>query len=276
MTDEPNQKPERRVIFKNGKLYVNLIKRKTNPHGQKDMEAMRAKSVEQSKRKKRVHSLEGQFRKILGYYKTRGTIQNPMAPIYCEIRKCNNCPLREREYEIYAKGEIIKMKKKSACPGYKEGKENCILSLEDFLKSCMQFYNYLESDDFTRKTMKFLLGQTMQDAEANRQMEILKNGAPGRQTLEYRKLILEFLDKMRQSDEGVKINVDQKVTQEVDLEKLGLSKEEAYRIGDMLIEKTRMKIPNVEYKITEETKNDSDVHEVPTESSSSDRPEDTE
>ena len=130
------------------------------------------------------------------------------------FRKCNNCPLRPKEYNTVDKnGNNIIVKLPAKCNSYRvDGK--CLIQQADYLMQVKTYYEIGEEMD-TMALQNHLTYKMLENAEIAKEAEMLEKRRPGFYSSRFQELAsknLESVNKLKYGElnrnENVNVNVD--------------------------------------------------------------------
>lgn len=120
-----------------------------------------------------------------------------------KVRTCNKCPLGPKSYERFVKGEYININMPARCTHHKKD-QKCIIDKQEHVKKLKTYWKIGEKLD-SIALQETITYQMLEDAEINREMDILEKGKPGVMVHKFSELAADTIDKVNKLKFGEKM-----------------------------------------------------------------------
>jgi hypothetical protein len=117
-----------------------------------------------------------------------------------EIRKCDICPLGEKEEEIVIRGNFVKRKIPPKCPHYKPASVDCPISNKEMVYRLKVWFEAQQKGEV--EMQRALIQEQISNGLIARDVELLTKGMPGYWTKEYIGQAMEYNDRLIKHQEG--------------------------------------------------------------------------
>jgi len=134
-------------------------------------------TTEAGKRRVTVANMtHGKHSKLIQQYRARG---------------CNYCPLRAREYTVKFGEKEVERREKPLCAYYKKNSRKCLAPLDDTIARVKRFDELVGENGII--AYDEIIKEAYVDMELVKIREIGTRGAPGKETKEYKELIVKAI-----------------------------------------------------------------------------------
>ena len=126
-----------------------------------------------------------------------------------------------------------------------------MFSIKDFVKRIGMFVDIIEKANMVELQKAFIM-QSMIDADASREMEILEKGRPGFYTNQHMERAMKHTGDINKLLIGEKVRHEVEGEVEVKAKQHNFTEDQLRRIADIMLEKKNEKVIEVEGKIDDE------------------------